>query len=69
MLGFEPRSMDKTWFFSLYHAAHAWASLSCELQQGCFLELRLELCEINSLADHRASLGSWPRPPSSEHHQ
>lgn len=64
-----PRAWAEFFFLSLYHVAHAWVPLCCEFRRGCFLELRLEFCEISSLTNHRASLGSWPSPPPSDHHQ
>lgn len=53
--------MSKTWFSLLYHAAHAWAPLLCELQRDCLLELKLERCEINRalpVTEHLLAAGS-----------
>ena len=61
VLGFELKHMSKTWFSLLYHAAHAWAPLLCELQRDCLIELKLEPCEINRalpVTEHLLAAGS-----------
>lgn len=61
VLGFELKNISKTWFSLLYHAAHAWALLLCDLQRDCLIELKLGPWDMNRalpVTEHLLAAGS-----------